>query len=342
MKSNLAAIILILACLGLGIVVWEQHQKNTDQTENLDQTINTYSNKVTDLSTNLNEQVRVKTTLQRDLDAAQRKAAIDLDAANKEIAATAKSLVRAQTEANSYSNDTANLQSKLSAEVLARARLETNLAVIQRKAASDLDTANKEIAATSSSLDQARSDARAAAAAAKADADEKSKRIAELEIRNAELDKESNDLRGSMANLDAQMQAAQKKLDANDGDRNLLLSELKRVQAQKEEMQSKLSDLAYLKEHVKTMKEDLAMDRRADWIRRGLYEAASEKGGQRLINPELPGSSPTNPPLDVELHQNGSVKVNSASTNAPAARAPSTNSSPARAPSARLAPDAGL
>jgi hypothetical protein len=156
------------------------------------------------------------------------------------------------------------------------------------------------------------------------------------------LDKESTDLRASMAKLDAQMQAAQKKLDANDGDRNLLLSELKRVQAQKEEMQSKLSDLAYLKEHVKTMKEDLAMDRRADWIRRGLYEAVSQKGGERLTSPELSGSSPTNPALDVELHQNGSVKVNSASTNAPAARAPSTNASPARAPSARLAPDVGL
>jgi len=335
MKSNLAAIILILACLGLGIVLWAQHQKNADQTDHLDQTISSFSNNVTSLSTKLDQQIRERKSLESSAAAAERKATGDLDAANAKLAATAASLVELRQEASSYSNDAADFRAKFTAEVLARSRLETNLAAVRRKAASDLETANAAISATSASLKQAQDEARAGAdaiARANADIAEKSKRIDELEAQNKDLDKQSSDLRSSVANLEARMQAAQKKIDANDGDKSLLMTELKRVQAQKEELENKLSDLAFLKEHVRTLRDNLATDRRADWIRRGLYEAISQKGDERLIKPVLPGAPPGSPPtntsLNVELHQNGGVRVNS-----PAA----TNALPAR-----LAPDAGL
>jgi chromosome segregation ATPase len=358
MKSNLAAIILILACLGLGFVLWEQHQKNAAQTEDLDHTVSSFSNNVIIFSNKLDQQILAKTALESNLAALQRKAADDLAAANAAVSNTAARLRDSQAAANFSSSRVTNLEEQLAKQVLARSIFETNLAAVRSKANSDLAAADAALADATNNLEKAQREAKAAAAAAAAataEAAEKTKRIAELEAQNADLEKQSSLLRDNLTNLDAQMQAAQKKLDANEGDKNLLLSELKRVQAQKEEMENKLSDLAFLKEHVRTLRDNLAMDRRADWIRQGLYEGLSKKGGEQLINPQLPGSPATNTPLDVELHQGGGVKVNSSasantnapaarapSTNAPAARAPSTNALPARAPSSRQAPEVGL
>ncbi|MGD0411641.1 MAG: hypothetical protein ABSC18_08030 [Verrucomicrobiota bacterium] len=346
MKSNLPAIILVLACLGLGIFLWTQNQRDAVKAKNLSDTILSQSTRITNLEENLRQEISEKKTLETKMAADERKAASDLDEANKKIASTSASLVDWQSRANTSSDEAATARQNLANEVTARARLETDMAAAQRKAATNLAVANAEIASTTASLRQAQREARAnadAIAAASAAIAEKDKKIHELEEQNAELDKQSSDLRSALTNLDARMQAAQKKIDANDGDKNLLMAELKRVQAQKETMENKLSDLAFLKEHVRTLRDNLATDRRADWIRRGLYESISQKGGEHLINPELPGSPATNTPLNVELHQSGGVKVLSpASTNALPARAPSTNALPARPPAARLAPDAGL
>jgi hypothetical protein len=47
MKSNLAAILLLLACVGLGVAFWKQNRRYADRRQRLDQTINLYSNRVT-------------------------------------------------------------------------------------------------------------------------------------------------------------------------------------------------------------------------------------------------------------------------------------------------------
>ena len=53
MKSNLPVILLLVACVSLGIVSWKQNQRYADQTQHLDQTINFYSNRVTILQVEL-------------------------------------------------------------------------------------------------------------------------------------------------------------------------------------------------------------------------------------------------------------------------------------------------
>jgi chromosome segregation ATPase len=273
MKSNVAAIILILACLGLGAVLWQQNQKHAEQTKELDKTIASYSNDVTSFDVRLKEQVMVNATL------------------------------------------------------------ETNLAATQIKASNDLAAVHATLATTSAELEKAQADAKATAAAAAAAAAsaeaalaERDKKIAGLENQNTELDKQSNDLRNSLTNLEVQIQATQKKLDASEGDKKLLMEELKTLQAKKAELEVQLTNLAFLKDQVKKLKDQLAIDRRLDWIRRGIYDAIGEKGGERLTHP--PSSLPpsTNPALDVELRQNGGVKINppaTPSTNAPSTNAPS-------------------
>ena len=112
---------------------------------------------------------------------------------------------------------------------------------------------------------------------------------------------------------------------ASEGDREFLLKELKRLQAEKMELERQFNSLAILREQVKKLKEELSISRRLEWIRRGLY--GEQKGGQRL-QAGLPVAAPkTNYALDVEIRRDGDAKVV-----APAGTAPATNATPANAP----------
>ena len=346
MKSNLAAILLVLACLGLGAVLWEQNQKHADQRQSLDQSINSLSNNVATLNGQLAVQGFARTNLEINLAVTQSKASNDLAEAKAMLSTTSARLEKSQEDATTYSNHVTTLTSQLTEQLLARAKLETNLAFTERKAANELASVRADLSTTAASLEKSQAEAKAAAAAiaaANLAIAEKDKKISALESQNADLDKEAIRLRNSLTNIEAQIQAAKKKLDAAEGDQQLLLAEWKKAEAQKAELEKKFSDLAVLKERVKTLRDNIAIDRRLDYIRRGLYDAGEQKAGDRMINPPVAGPPATNKSLDVELHQGGEIKVNPpASTNAPSARAPSAGAAPARAPSARQAPDYGL
>jgi chromosome segregation ATPase len=226
-----------------------------------------------------------------------------------------------------YSNQVNTIDDKLHQYIQVNAALESNLTNTQIKASNDLAAIQATLAATTSNLEKTQADAKAAAAAAataaKADADalaEKDKKIAALETQNTELDKQDTDLRAAITNLNVQITATQKKLDASEGDKKSLLAELKALQAKKDELEGKLKDLAFLKEQVKELKDQLAIDRRLDWIRRGLYDAIGMKGGERLTHPLPSVPPPTNNGLNVEIWQNGGASIVAPSTNAPAAK----------------------
>jgi chromosome segregation ATPase len=282
MKSNLAVILAILACAGLGVVLWQQNQSHAAQKQELDKTINSYSNTVSGLQETLAEERSVHTALETKLTATQLKDSNDLAAIAANLSATEASLVKSQAAA---------------------------------KAANDAVTA----AATA--------------------IDEKNKKIAELEAQKTDLDKESNTLHTTLTNLEVQIQDTKRKLDTAEGDKRVLLAQYERLKAEKEELERKLSDLASLQEQVRTLKDNLSIARRLDYLRQGLYSAFSQKAGEYLLNPQPPRPPATNTTpksLDVELHQRGDIKINSPastnppSTNMPSAGARSTNAPPAR------------
>ena len=53
MKSNVGAILLVVACLGLGFVLWNQNQTHAVQTRGLDTKVQYYSNNLSVLDAKL-------------------------------------------------------------------------------------------------------------------------------------------------------------------------------------------------------------------------------------------------------------------------------------------------
>jgi chromosome segregation ATPase len=334
MKSNLFATILLLACLALGVVLWNQHVRNTEQTNNLDNTIQSFSNKVTEIRGERDWQTASNELLRATLNAAQIRASNELTEARIKLITLSNNLEKLESYSVLDSNTIFNLNLRIVQQNQTNSSLLTQLSATQAKAANDAAAADSKLAATLSKLESAESDARAAKAAAdKADADiaEKDKQIAKLELQNADLDKQSNDLLASMTNLQARAAAAEKRLASSDKDHALLESEINLIESQKEDLQRKFNDVAALKAQIKSVQNNIVIARRVEWIERGLYQAIGDKGGKVLISAPMPSPTPTNISLNVELDKTGGVRINSTlPTNAP-----STNKPTARAPSNR-------
>ena len=126
-----------------------------------------------------------------------------------------------------------------------------------------------------------REEAQAAATNAAADIAKRDSRINELETQRDDLTKRMTDLNGQITGLEGQISDTQRKLAASEGDREFLLKELKRLQAEKNELEKQFNDLAgMLREQVRKLKDELSISKRLDWIRRGLY--GSLKGAEKL------------------------------------------------------------
>lgn len=150
---------------------------------------------------------------------------------------------------------------------------------------------------------------------------ERDQRIAALETQNRELDEKAIDLSAALTNLTTQIEDTQRKLHASEGDKAFLETELKRLMAEKAELERQFNDLAILRAQVTKLKEELSVARRLEWIRKGLFAADDQKGAQRLMNLNNPiTTSRTNTyDLNVEVNADGSVSVIPPLTNAPAA-----------------------
>ncbi len=138
-------------------------------------------------------------------------------------------------------------------------------------------------------------------------------KIAELESQNQALDRRAQDLSLDITNLTASIDATQKKLLASEGDKSLLEKELKRMVAEKAELERQFNDLTVLRAQVAKLREEQMIARRIDWTARGVYAAAEQKGAQRLMTglvaPSQARAPKPNYDLNVEVTSDGSVRV---------------------------------
>jgi chromosome segregation ATPase len=230
---------------------------------------------------------------------------------------------REQAEAaiRQLSNEWNQATAKLTVQYQRQAELTNAL----QASAVELEKATKQVNELGSSLARAEAEAKVAAAtaeAAKAELAKRDARIAELENQNSALDKQTTDMKTAITALEARIAETQKKLAASEGDRDFLLKELKRMQAEKADLERKFNDLVVLREQVHKLKEELTVARRLDWLRKGLYGQTEMKGAERLRRGfQQPTDVKTNYSLNVEIKKEGSATV-VPPTNAPPAPAP--------------------
>ena len=151
-------------------------------------------------------------------------------------------------------------------------------------------------------------------------------KITDLETQNQALDKQAGDLTNALNNLTVQIADTQKKLAASEGDKAFLEKELKRLTAEKVELERQFNDINVLRAQVNHLRDELSIARRVEWIRQGLFASNDEKGAQKLMRtPPAPAPAATTPPLprinkpnydlNVEVSSDGSVRVVPPSTN---------------------------
>ncbi len=139
-------------------------------------------------------------------------------------------------------------------------------------------------------------------------------RIGELENANQALDQKAADLSNSITNLTLQITETRRKLAASEGDKVFLEGELKRLMAEKTELERQFNDLTVLRAQVAKLKQELNIARRLQWIREGLFASADQKGAQKLMQGVAAQPLQAKAPkpaydLNVEVSSDGSVKV---------------------------------
>jgi len=212
-----------------------------------------------------------------------------------------------------YSNQVVSVTDQLDRQREVNAQFEKDLAQ-HRKALGELTNNYTQVSAN---LNDVSSNLARTEQSLKSSQQELAKRdstISELENKNQALDKHALDLSLSITNLTTQIAETQRKLAASEGDKAFLESELKRLMAEKAELERQFNDLAVLRAQVSKLKEELNIARRIEWIRRGLFASSEEKGAQKLMRGVTPPE--THPKveqpsydLNVEVHADGSVKV---------------------------------
>jgi chromosome segregation ATPase len=219
------------------------------------------------------------------------------------------------------SNQWVQTSTKLSEQQQATTRLETNLAFRSE----ELTSLSNKLESVSAALARNEAQAKAAQQAAQEEMAKRDAKIANLESQRDDLSDRMTRLSGSLTNLEGRIRETQRKLAASEGDRQFLLKELNRLQAEKAELERQMSDLAFLRSQVHKLRNELAVSRRLDWLRRGLLGFA-RKGGEILQNGFATPTARTNYNLNVEFKRQGGARVVPAATNAPA----KTNTNPGR------------
>jgi septal ring factor EnvC (AmiA/AmiB activator) len=238
-----------------------------------------------------------------------------------------------ETTLTKQSNDVAQTHAKLEEQRQVNMTLESEL----KTRANELSGLSNSLSKTIADLEK--SDAQAKATAeqlrgAQAELARKDSAIAKLESENAERGKKMDALTLNIGNLENQIAATEQKLVKSEGDKDFLMKELKRLQAEKAELERQFNDLAVLRAQVSKLKDEMAISRRLEFLRLSLFGSA--KGGAEKLMPHM-DKNPANPAtvtnfnLDVEIRQAGGAKPVQP-TNATPTPAPAESNPPALKP----------
>jgi chromosome segregation ATPase len=212
------------------------------------------------------------------------------------------------------SNRVEQTQAKLDEQEKMAMYLQTNLTL----KAEELTVTSNSLNKIAADLARTQKKMQEEAEAARLEIERRDAQISQLTAQTNQLTMKMDDLTSNIDKLSKLIGDTERKLAASEGDREFLLKELKRLQAEKAELEKQFSDLSVLRTQISKLKEELSVARRLEWIRMGIYGMQDKKGAERLMNPNTPTTRTNNFNLNVELRQDGGATIIVPNTNAPA------------------------
>jgi chromosome segregation ATPase len=214
----------------------------------------------------------------------------------------------AATRLNTLSNQLVSATLQLNEEQKDNATLKTNL--VERIELAGVYS-NK-LSFITAELTRTELEAKESAAKAQAELDKRDRQIAGLEGEKDDLNQQMSKLTGQITGLEGRIQDTERRLATSEGDREVLKKELRRLVAEKSELERKFQNLAVLRDQVQKLREELSIAKRMEFIRKGLY-GFDKKGGQLLQEGVRRSVVTSSPPVDarlqVEVKGDGSATV---------------------------------
>ncbi len=217
--------------------------------------------------------------------------------------------VRDKTEADSQITSLSNVVVITSTKLEDQHQVNIDLDRIKQARETELFSTSNNLTKVSATLEKTVAEAKAAEIAAKAELEKRDQKITELETQRDDLTKKMLTLNSSIDSKEKQIAETEKRLADSKGENKFLLEELKRLKAEKADLERQFNDLAVLREQVSKLKEEMAIVRRLEFIRLGLFGVTAKGGATALMTPTKPAEPGTNFNLNVEIKQDGGSKV---------------------------------
>lgn len=132
-------------------------------------------------------------------------------------------------------------------------------------------------------------------------------RIADLEAQNQSLEQQSAELSASLTNLNTQIAELQARTAAAEGDKTAMENELKRLLAEKAELEHKFNDLSTVKAQVKKLRSEWYTAKRLEWMRLGI-QTSEPKGAEKMTGAYSADKS-GHYFLNVEIYPDGTTRI---------------------------------
>jgi hypothetical protein len=131
--------------------------------------------------------------------------------------------------------------------------------------------------------------------------------LREAQSKNRDYDSQIAALNDQMALKDRAIEDINRRLETSEEDREFLLKDRDKLIADKAELEKQFKDIVAIRKKVQQLQVELMASKKLEWLRKGIYGSAREKGGAKLKTLQKGGAD--NPDLKVEVRRDGTVKI---------------------------------
>lgn len=199
-------------------------------------------------------------------------------------------------------------ESRLNEQVKVNASLETNLA----RRVEEVGLYSNKLGFITTELSRTETEAKAAAEKARKEIEDREKRIVGLTGEKDDLTARLDEMSLKIQGLQSAIREAERRLASSEGDREILKKELRRMLAEKADLEKRFADLSEVNAQIRRLREEAFVARRMEIIRKGVINF--DQKGATLLQQGIRRPAPTNATrtdggLEVELRSDGDGRV---------------------------------